>query len=91
MPWLQSSGWFALSGDDPAAHLRDYAYSYLRIFGDDIAMMLAGMQRLHSPSSISDLLKALSDTGLDEFILCATSRDVDDAKRAVDLVTNLTL
>ena len=91
VPWLQSSGWFALSGDDPAAHLRDYAYRYLQIFGDDIATMLAGMQRLHAPSSISDSLKALSDTGLDEFILCATSRDVDDATRAADLVTNLTL
>lgn len=88
MPWLQSSAWFAL-GDQSEASLRDYAFKYLRIFGDEIAEMLAGMQRLSSPGAILDALKALQDTGLDEFILVATSRDVDDAKRAADIVAKL--
>ncbi len=88
VPWLQSSAWFAL-GDESATSLRDYAFKYLRIFGDEIAEMLAGMQRFSTPSAILDSLKALQDTGLDEFILVATSRNVDDAKRAADIVAKL--
>lgn len=87
-PWLQSSAWFAL-GAQSEESLRNYAFKYLRIFGDDIAEMLAGMQRLNSSAAVLDALKALEDTGLDEFILVATSRDVDDAKRAADIVAQL--
>ncbi len=87
-PYLQSSGWFAL-GSDAATELSDYAFGYLRIFGDDIANMLAGMQRLTSPAAIRDTLRALADQGLDEFILAATSADIDDLHRAADVVSSL--
>ncbi len=87
-PYLQSSGWFAL-GANAASELPDYAFRYLRIFGDDIANMLAGMQRLTSAAAVRDSLRALADLGLDEFILAATSADLDDLHRAADIVTNL--
>ena len=86
-PWLQNSAWFAL-GDEAEVHLRDYAFKYLRIFGEDIANMLAGMQRLSTVSAVTDALKALEDTGLDEFVLVATSRNIDDAKRAADIAAS---
>jgi alkanesulfonate monooxygenase SsuD/methylene tetrahydromethanopterin reductase-like flavin-dependent oxidoreductase (luciferase family) len=88
LPWLQSSGWFSLR-PDAAEQLHEYAFSYLRIFGDDIATMLAGMQKLSSETALRENLKAIADTGLDEFILVATTADVDDAKRAADLVASL--
>ncbi len=82
--------WFGLDADAPQ-RVHDYAFSYLRIFGDDVASMLAGLQSLTSPSAVGEALKAIADTGLDEFILVATSADVDDAKRAADLIGSLSL
>lgn len=87
-PWLQSSAWFSMR-DDAAEQLRDYAFSYLRIFGDDVAKALAGMQRLSSEAAIREVLKAIADTGLDEFILVATTADINDAKRAADIAASL--
>ena len=89
-PFLQSSAWFGLDADAPQ-RVHDYAFSYLRIFGDDVASMLAGLQSLTSPSAVGEALKAIADTGLDEFILVATTADVDDAKRAADLIGSLSL
>ena len=87
-PFLQGSAWFAL-GDDASESLPDYAFRYLRIFGDDVAHMLAGMQRLTSPAAIRDNLRAIADQGLDEFILAATSADIDDLHRAADIVSSI--
>jgi hypothetical protein len=75
LPWLQSSAWFSLRSD-AAEKLNDYVFNYLRIFGDDIASALAGMQKLSTPSAIRDALKAVADTGLNEFILVATTSDL---------------
>jgi alkanesulfonate monooxygenase SsuD/methylene tetrahydromethanopterin reductase-like flavin-dependent oxidoreductase (luciferase family) len=87
-PYLQSSGWFAL-GADAATELANYAFRYLQIFGDEIANLLAGMQRLTNPAAIRDTLRALADHGLDEFILAATSADIADLHRAADIVTSV--
>jgi alkanesulfonate monooxygenase SsuD/methylene tetrahydromethanopterin reductase-like flavin-dependent oxidoreductase (luciferase family) len=84
-PFLQSSAWFGL-GDDAAEAVPAYAFRYLRIFGDEIATMLAGMQRLTSPQAIRDNLAAIADLGVDEFILAATSPSIDDLRRAADLI-----
>ena len=89
-PWLQSSCWFSLRSDAPAK-LGEYAYNYLRIFGDDLARALAGMQKLSSAAAIREALKAVADSGLDEFVLVATTADIDDARRAADLVNSLSL
>ncbi len=90
LPWLQSSAWFSLRSD-ASERLSDYAFNYLRIFGDDVARSLAGLQRLSTASAMRDALKAVADTGLDEFILVATTADADDARRAADLVNSLSL
>ena len=41
-PFLQTSFWFGL-GDDAAERVRDYAYRYLRIFGDRAASAMADL------------------------------------------------
>ncbi len=89
-PWLQNSAWFSLGATAPES-VPSYAFNYLQIFGDDIARALAGLQKLTSVSAVRETLKTIADTGLDEFILVATTADVDDARRAADLVNSLSL
>lgn len=87
-PFLQTSGWYAL-GEDAQQHLRDYSFRYLRIFGDEVADMLAGLQRLWSPGAIRETLQAAADAGCEEFILVATRADVADLHRAAEVVASL--
>lgn len=87
-PFQQSSAWFSLRADG-AEVVRDYAFRYLQIFGDDVAHMLADTQRLHSTAAVRDALRAIADTGIDEFLLVATSTDVDEVKRAADVIASL--
>lgn len=87
-PFQQTSAWFSLRPDG-ADVVRDYAFRYLQIFGDDIARALAGAQRLHDPATVRDALKAVADTGIDEFLLVATAIDIDEVRRAGDVVSSL--
>ncbi len=88
MPFLQSSAWFGLGADAPQ-HVSRYAFEYLRVFGDDVARSLASIPKLTSAVATGEALRALADTGVDEFILVATTADVDEVKRAADLVASL--
>jgi alkanesulfonate monooxygenase SsuD/methylene tetrahydromethanopterin reductase-like flavin-dependent oxidoreductase (luciferase family) len=87
-PFLQSSAWFGLGADAPE-RVPGYAFEYLSVFGDDVARALAAMQRLTSPTALRDALRAIADHGIDEFVLAATSADVDDLQRAADVVASL--
>jgi len=87
-PFVQSSAWFGL-GDDADRTVPEYAFSYLRNFGDDAARALAGMQRLTSAAALRDHLRAIADEGVDEFLLAATSATLDDLHRAADVVAGL--
>jgi alkanesulfonate monooxygenase SsuD/methylene tetrahydromethanopterin reductase-like flavin-dependent oxidoreductase (luciferase family) len=87
-PFLQSSSWFGLGVDAPK-QVAEYAYGYLRIFGDAAARSLAAVPTLTSHAAVGDCLRAVADTGIDEFILVATSPDVHDVQRAADIVAAL--
>ena len=87
-PFLQSSAWFGL-GPDAGEQVPAYAFRYLQIFGDELATMLAGMQRLTSPAALRDNLRAIADLGVDEFILAATVADPDELARVADVVASL--
>jgi hypothetical protein len=87
-PFVQSSAWFGLGPDAPET-VREYAFEYLSVFGDDVARALAAMQRLTSPAALHDALRAIADHGIDEFVLAATSADVVDLQRAADVVASL--
>jgi alkanesulfonate monooxygenase SsuD/methylene tetrahydromethanopterin reductase-like flavin-dependent oxidoreductase (luciferase family) len=87
-PFLQSSCWFGLTDDAPE-RVPDYAYRYLRIFGDTAARSMAGMCRATSAEAVGELIASLHDEGCDELILVATSSSVEDLERAADLISAL--
>jgi alkanesulfonate monooxygenase SsuD/methylene tetrahydromethanopterin reductase-like flavin-dependent oxidoreductase (luciferase family) len=87
-PFRQTSFWFGLDHDAPA-RLHDYAYRYLRIFGDAAAAAMAGLASASSPGAVRDCLTALADGGCDEAILVATTPDLDELARVTDLVGSL--
>lgn len=87
-PYLQTSFWFGL-GRDAGTDVHEYAFRYLRIFGDDGAKAMAGLCRATSPAAVRDALLAVADTGADEVILVATTTDPDEVGRAADIVTSL--
>ena len=84
-PFLQTSFWFGL-GADAAEHVPNYAYRYLRIFGDDAARAMAGLVTATSAERVRTLLEEVEAVGGDEVILVATTGDVDDLRRAAALV-----
>ena len=84
-PFLQTSFWFGL-GADAAERVPDYAYRYLRIFGDDAARAMAGLVTATSAERVRTLLEEVEAVGGDEVILVATTGDVDDLRRAAALV-----
>jgi alkanesulfonate monooxygenase SsuD/methylene tetrahydromethanopterin reductase-like flavin-dependent oxidoreductase (luciferase family) len=87
-PFLQTSFWFGL-GADAATTVRDYAYRYLRVFGDGPAQSLAELCTATSAPAVRDRLNAIVDTGADEVILVATTADLDELARAADVVNAL--
>lgn len=84
-PFLQTSFWFGL-GADAAEQVPDYAFRYLRIFGDDAARAMAGLVTATSAERVRTLLEEVEAVGGDEVILVATTGDVDDLRRAAALV-----
>lgn len=84
-PFLQTSFWFAL-GEGGAERVRSYAHRYLLTFGDEIATAMSGMCSATAPGAVRDALAACEDAGCDEVILVATTPDVDELRRAADLV-----
>jgi alkanesulfonate monooxygenase SsuD/methylene tetrahydromethanopterin reductase-like flavin-dependent oxidoreductase (luciferase family) len=87
-PFLQTSFWFGL-GPDAGEQVPDYAYRYLRIFGEDAARALAGLCTATTGAAVRDRLAAIEATGADEVILVSTTADVDEAARAAELVASL--
>ena len=84
-PFLQTSFWFGL-GADAGEHVPEYAFRYLRIFGDEAARAMAGLVTATSAERVRTLLGELEGTGCDEVILVATNGDLDDLRRAAALV-----
>jgi alkanesulfonate monooxygenase SsuD/methylene tetrahydromethanopterin reductase-like flavin-dependent oxidoreductase (luciferase family) len=87
-PYRQTSFWFGL-GPDAGTDVREYAFRYLRIFGDEGANAMAGLCRATSSEAVRDALRAVADTGADEVVLVATTTDPDEVGRAADIVTAL--
>ncbi|HEX5096721.1 MAG TPA: LLM class flavin-dependent oxidoreductase [Acidimicrobiia bacterium] len=84
-PYRQTSFWFGL-GANAATEVPAYAYRYLRIFGHEMASALSQGCCAVSEDAVRDLLRQVADTGCDEAILVATTSDVDDLRRAVQLI-----
>ena len=82
-PHLSVSLWYAL-GDGAQERLRDYGYSYMRIFGDDVASAMSGLLTMSSPAALQEAVAALDELGCDELFLVPTTADVTELDRTRD-------
>jgi alkanesulfonate monooxygenase SsuD/methylene tetrahydromethanopterin reductase-like flavin-dependent oxidoreductase (luciferase family) len=79
-PHISASIWYAL-GDGAQERLRDYAYTYLKIFGDDVANMMADSAKCADAASLRANVDALAAAGCDELFLVPTTADPDELTR----------
>jgi alkanesulfonate monooxygenase SsuD/methylene tetrahydromethanopterin reductase-like flavin-dependent oxidoreductase (luciferase family) len=82
-PHISASLWYAL-GAGAAERLRDYAYSYLKIFGPGIAGAMADAAAASSPAALREAYQAVEAAGCDELFLVPTTTDVTELDRTRD-------
>jgi len=82
-PHISASLWYAL-GDGAEERLRTYGYDYMRIFGDEVATMMADMLSTSTPESLRESVRILTDLGCDELFLVPTTADVTELERTRD-------
>jgi alkanesulfonate monooxygenase SsuD/methylene tetrahydromethanopterin reductase-like flavin-dependent oxidoreductase (luciferase family) len=79
-------GFFYCLGEDAEATLQNFAYTYLEVFGVDLANTLSGMMRVHTPAVLREVLDGLAAVGCDEAILVPASADPTCLARATDVI-----
>jgi hypothetical protein len=79
-PHQSASLWYAL-GDGAAERLHDYAYTYLKIFGPEIAGMMAEAATASTPHALRENVEAAAAAGCDELFLVPTTTDVTELDR----------
>jgi alkanesulfonate monooxygenase SsuD/methylene tetrahydromethanopterin reductase-like flavin-dependent oxidoreductase (luciferase family) len=82
-PHLSSSIWYAL-GDDAEERLRDYAYTYMKIMGDDVGKWAASAVTCFTPEALRAAVDHAHEAGADEFFLVPTTSDPDELARTRD-------
>lgn len=82
-PHISASLWYAL-GDDAQQRLYDYGYSYMKIFGEDLGTMMAGMLSTSTAESLRESVSTLESLGCDELFLVPTTTDVTELNRTRD-------
>jgi alkanesulfonate monooxygenase SsuD/methylene tetrahydromethanopterin reductase-like flavin-dependent oxidoreductase (luciferase family) len=79
-PHVSASLWYAL-GDGAAERVHDYAYSYLKIFGSEIATFMADSATVSTPAALREAMEGAQDAGCDEMFLVPTTTDVTELDR----------
>ncbi len=82
-PHISASLWYAL-GDGAETRLYDYGYSYMKIFGDELAEVMAGMLATTTPAALASAVATLDELGCDELFLVPTTADVTELDRTRD-------
>ena len=82
-PHISASLWYAL-GDDAQQRLYDYGYSYMKIFGEELGTMMAGMLSTSTAESLRESVSTLESLGCDELFLVPTTTDVTELNRTRD-------
>jgi alkanesulfonate monooxygenase SsuD/methylene tetrahydromethanopterin reductase-like flavin-dependent oxidoreductase (luciferase family) len=82
-PHISASLWYAL-GDGAAERLHDYGHSYMRIFGVEVADMMAAMLSTSTPDALRSAVSTLEGLGCDELFLVPTTTDVTELGRTRD-------
>ena len=82
-PHLSSSVWYAL-GDGAEQRLRDYAFSYMKVFNEDVARYTAEAVTTFTPDALRQAVDNARAAGADEFFLVPTTADVTELDRTRD-------
>ena len=82
-PHISASLWYAL-GDGAQERLYDYGYSYMKIFGEQVGTMMAGMLSTSTAESLRQSVSTLESLGCDELFLVPTTTDVTELNRTRD-------
>ena len=82
-PHISASLWYAL-GDGAQERLYDYGYSYMKIFGEQVGTMMAGMLSTSTAESLRQSVSTLESLGCDELFLVPTTTDVTELNRTGD-------
>jgi alkanesulfonate monooxygenase SsuD/methylene tetrahydromethanopterin reductase-like flavin-dependent oxidoreductase (luciferase family) len=82
-PHLSTSIWYAL-GADAEQRLRDYAYDYLRIFGEEAGQYGAQSVACYTPDALRRAVDNIRAAGADELFLVPTTVDPDELQRTRD-------
>lgn len=82
-PHISASLWYAL-GDGAAERLADYAYRYMRIFGEDLARAVAAGMTTHEPGALRRAVDVLREAGCHELFLVPTTADPTELDRTRD-------
>jgi alkanesulfonate monooxygenase SsuD/methylene tetrahydromethanopterin reductase-like flavin-dependent oxidoreductase (luciferase family) len=87
-PRLVTGFWYAL-GPGAESRLYEYAFAYLRLFGEAPARAMAKRCRVSSPAAFRDAARAIRDLGADELILVPTTTDVSELDRTLEALEGL--
>lgn len=79
-PYVAATLWYAL-GDGAPERLHDYAYTYLEIFGPQMAGGMADAAFASSPEALRRACDAAAEGGCDEIFLVPTTTDVTELDR----------
>jgi len=82
-PHLSTSFWYAL-GPGAEDRLRQYAYDYMKIFGEDVGKWAASAVTLFTPEAVRDAVENVRSAGADELFLVPTTADPDELARTRD-------
>src|SRR4051794_5499642 len=79
-PYVATTLWYAL-GSGAAERLHDYAYTYLEIFGAEMAGAMADAAHASNPEALRQAVDAAAEAGCDELFLVPTTTDVTELDR----------
>ncbi|HEX7095119.1 MAG TPA: LLM class flavin-dependent oxidoreductase [Acidimicrobiales bacterium] len=82
-PHLSTSIWYAL-GPDAEERLRQYAYDYLKIFGEEAGRMGAQSVACFTPEALRRAVDQIRAAGADELFLVPTTADPTELARTRD-------
>lgn len=82
-PHISTALWYAL-GPDAESRLTGYVHDYMRIFGNEVADMMAGAARTHTPEALREGVAAAAAAGCDEMFLVPTTTDPTELDRTRD-------
>lgn len=82
-PHISTALWYAL-GPDAESRLKGYVSDYMRIFGSEVADMMAGAALTHTPDALREGVAAAEAAGCDEMFLVPTTTDPAELDRTRD-------